>query len=1174
MYWLQPGNQRVGDQQFNAFSHSRVKHDYITSWKIDRGDEKLGPVLASVILVFALFFSVVGYILQFVGFRGLHGSVALYQIAATLLMSAVRALLRLRRLDPDDNNLRTTPGTKEGCELDWQAMTTFADRPGPWWEEKRVAAPAPLTTGPSGDGVRLPFRIKQVTRWRIRDGYYRSGIDWTLFQGTRSEAVAYIAVINADNSRRLYGFRPRGRKPPTGGGGLSWSLSLDCAREAVELARHNEGVYGAEFEGYFGPNPVAMVALLRSRFAFLTGDGIDSSRPQWDGFARSASQQLQLAVQGLANYVFSVTTDSLALQDGWEDVLALAWHTTAVLDWTCSPSTDEEEDLTETVWPLWLSFPMFRYGGEWKISRYRLEAVISLWASSALDRHSATDDSPNDKAVVVGAGEADAAYSTLKLWMPAANLKLGLPGSKLPSSTDAWAWESRTLVGRDHLYDADPSIPLSHRLITMRARSSRIQLIAQNLLTIFISQVAHILKIADTPDDDLFSAWVAPQTPSQMAGSSGRLLGLSNPHVKAMARIIVESGLGTEDEALMCIVPIFVQAGILPREDAVAAKLPVWARRLRRKGMFPRAEFTLTVLLGNSDAAIRSTAARELGEVYRKAYASGEAHQEWGRLGLRRLARLEEAVRDRTSRAAKELESLTLNGWPARYPPTKEEIGLLSQYGELFVSDTASQRTLDVHDLMQYLKAVCNEPRSARQWASVLGGAMRVDFSATPDNDLKNLVRITIGHPLLPTEEEEDDSHFLDFRLNLVEDLLEARPGLVKYMQASGWLLSEVMAPAADSRIVTMLLELGEIPLSSPYNDAGDMLLSLAIKEGRSDIVRLLLDRGAPVNKPVERAYAVVVHQDPSAVEGTNEELGFLLSSVPSTEGAALHTAIYADQPEMVSWLLQGGANANMRIKGDLRYAINIACTLGRLEVLKRLRDSGIITNVNVVSPLGSPLAIACALGRTEMVEVLLAMGADVNVRGGGDRLGPPLVVACLQYHEAVVPMLLGVDDVDANIVGFGGLTALCAAVRSGRVDGIRRLLAAGADVDLAGPDGTTALLTAVVHKVWDDGFRAVAVLLAAGADPNRRGGKALAHLSPLEICGLDELEVPAELSALLQDHGGARANPEPSSQVESWRRRTPRLELGRLGPPPPPPPTKAAAGAEIHTQGRETPEQ
>ncbi|KAF1958101.1 hypothetical protein CC80DRAFT_383924, partial [Byssothecium circinans] len=122
MYWLQPGNQRAGDQQFNAFSHNNVKHTYITSWKTDRGRDQLDLHYVNLILVLALLSSVAGFILQFTGLRGLHGSVALYQIAATLLMSIVRALLGLRRLDPSDNNLRTFGTKVEGHELDWQAM--------------------------------------------------------------------------------------------------------------------------------------------------------------------------------------------------------------------------------------------------------------------------------------------------------------------------------------------------------------------------------------------------------------------------------------------------------------------------------------------------------------------------------------------------------------------------------------------------------------------------------------------------------------------------------------------------------------------------------------------------------------------------------------------------------------------------------------------------------------------------------------------------------------------------------------------------------------------------------------------------------------------------------------------------------------------------------------------
>ena len=149
MFWLQPGNQRIGDQQFNAFSYSQVKHSYITSWKSDHNIGQLGSRYVKLVLVLALFFSVIGFVLQFVGLRGLHGSVALYQIAATIFMSAVRALLRLRRLGPDDNKFSFPVSVKEGHELDWQAMATFSDRPGRW-RETPGHSPQGVTTAPGG----------------------------------------------------------------------------------------------------------------------------------------------------------------------------------------------------------------------------------------------------------------------------------------------------------------------------------------------------------------------------------------------------------------------------------------------------------------------------------------------------------------------------------------------------------------------------------------------------------------------------------------------------------------------------------------------------------------------------------------------------------------------------------------------------------------------------------------------------------------------------------------------------------------------------------------------------------------------------------------------------------------------------------------------------------------
>jgi hypothetical protein len=126
MFWLQPGNQRVGDQLFNAFAYSKSKKTFMTSWKVDLENEsqRLGIVRltkSSFRLWVAIGFSSCGFVGQFLGFRGLHGSVALYQLGVTLCMAIVRALLRSGRLGADQNKLKQRRDIEEH-ELDWQAM--------------------------------------------------------------------------------------------------------------------------------------------------------------------------------------------------------------------------------------------------------------------------------------------------------------------------------------------------------------------------------------------------------------------------------------------------------------------------------------------------------------------------------------------------------------------------------------------------------------------------------------------------------------------------------------------------------------------------------------------------------------------------------------------------------------------------------------------------------------------------------------------------------------------------------------------------------------------------------------------------------------------------------------------------------------------------------------------
>jgi ankyrin repeat protein len=108
--WLQPGRQSVGDQVFGAFmgvsegGNSQPARDftYIKSLKNPKYNGK------QVHLFFAVSLTMLAFIIQFVGLRGLHASVIIMQIGATLLMSVVRTCLRTKRIDVEENQLSNT----------------------------------------------------------------------------------------------------------------------------------------------------------------------------------------------------------------------------------------------------------------------------------------------------------------------------------------------------------------------------------------------------------------------------------------------------------------------------------------------------------------------------------------------------------------------------------------------------------------------------------------------------------------------------------------------------------------------------------------------------------------------------------------------------------------------------------------------------------------------------------------------------------------------------------------------------------------------------------------------------------------------------------------------------------------------------------------------------------
>ncbi|KAJ6438354.1 ankyrin repeat domain-containing protein 28 [Purpureocillium lavendulum] len=107
LVWLQPGQQVVGDQSFDPYVHIEDPSKPIDYWTSSR---KLPTGVAFQALAFlAALVTLVGYVLQFIGLRGMKAWVSIAQLGVTLLMAFLRSLLRMQRLGPKDNGFAHLP---------------------------------------------------------------------------------------------------------------------------------------------------------------------------------------------------------------------------------------------------------------------------------------------------------------------------------------------------------------------------------------------------------------------------------------------------------------------------------------------------------------------------------------------------------------------------------------------------------------------------------------------------------------------------------------------------------------------------------------------------------------------------------------------------------------------------------------------------------------------------------------------------------------------------------------------------------------------------------------------------------------------------------------------------------------------------------------------------------
>jgi ankyrin repeat protein len=210
-----------------------------------------------------------------------------------------------------------------------------------------------------------------------------------------------------------------------------------------------------------------------------------------------------------------------------------------------------------------------------------------------------------------------------------------------------------------------------------------------------------------------------------------------------------------------------------------------------------------------------------------------------------------------------------------------------------------------------------------------------------------------------------------------------------------------------------------------------------------------------------------------------------------------LQWAVYDDVVVEVRRLIEAGA--------DVRLANNygatpmsIAAEVANTEIVKLLLDAGADPDSPNADGMTALLAVA-RTGNVEAAKLLLDHGATVDAREafGGQTA---LMWAAARRHPPMIDLLLAHGaDVDARSTArdyqrhitaegrpksldSGGFTPLLYAARENCIECIDVLLAKGADIDLADPDGVSPLHLAVMNANWDLAKK----LIEAGADVNQ----------------------------------------------------------------------------------------
>ncbi len=343
---------------------------------------------------------------------------------------------------------------------------------------------------------------------------------------------------------------------------------------------------------------------------------------------------------------------------------------------------------------------------------------------------------------------------------------------------------------------------------------------------------------------------------------------------------------------------------------------------------------------------------------------------------------------------------------------------------------------------------------------------------------------------------------------------------------------------AEESNLLSLAVQTGSVDvvrvvlerrgLQAGRSARGLNALSAAALSGGPAVLRILLQAGAPADGVDSSGQTPVTY---AAQAGSLDSTCLLLAAgadidSPDPRGETpLHHAARFGRPDLVELLLAAGARAEAK-RSDGRVPLHLAAASGNVPTVELLlRSSG---NAAPADRAGvTPLHLAAGGGHLAVLQRLLAAGADPlamdhrgldalcfaaaggaesvivellerNVPAGGSTppgaANPPyspLLLAVQGSHVPAARRLLQAGA-DVEVRNAAGWTPLMLAAYSGNLPLVRLLLENKASLDASDRSGWTALTAAVRSGA----AQTACALIEAGADPTPAGGPDLRRLA------------------------------------------------------------------------------